>query len=386
MQPPIYLDHNATTPIEASVLEAMLPWLRDGYGNPSSDHGSGRRARRAMDRARGQVAELVSAPEGSVVFTSGGTESNNLAIFGTAPRAPGPTLVTSAIEHPAVREPFRVLEQRGHPVVWVRPGRDGRVDPDAFARAIPADTALVSLMLANNETGALQPVAQVAAAARRVGALVHTDAAQALGKVEVDITRLGVDLLTVVGHKMYAPKGVGALIIADGVEITPILYGAGHEAGIRPGTENVASIVGLGEACRIAKRDLAAEGRRQAALCDQLWGRLAAGIEGIVRTVPTAHALPNTLHVRVPGVSGLKVLARAPTVAASTGSACHAGVEAPSDVLLAMDLSPEEALGALRISVGRHTSAADVEAAAAALVASHQQSINAAATDHRRSG
>lgn len=370
---PIYLDHNATTPVHPVVLDAMLPWLRDGFANPSSDHREGRRARRAIDEARQQVAGLVGAPEGAVLFTSGGTESNNLAIFGSLRARPERRhVVTSTIEHPAVVKPCEYLEAHGHPVTWVPVGANGRVSPEQARQAVRDDTALVTIMLANNETGAIQPIRELAEAAHDAGAVLHTDAAQAVGKTPVAIDPLGADLLTIAGHKLYAPKGIGALVVRPGTPLMPLMLGANHEGGLRPGTENVASIVALGRACALAASDLADEAARQRTLTERLWRALEVGVPGLVRTVPAQDALPNTLHVRLPDVVGAKVLARAPTVAASTGSACHAGVHQPSDVLLAMGIEAEDALGALRLSVGRSTTIDAVDRAAAALLVAHE--------------
>ncbi len=369
MSEPVYLDHNATTPVHPAVLDAMLPWLRDGFANPSSDHRGGRRARRALDEAREQVASLVGAAPEEVVFTSGGTEADNLATFGVLRASPDrPEVVTTTIEHPAVLEPCRQWEAEGQPVQWVAPQADGRVLASEVVSALSARTSLVTVMLANNETGAVQPVGEIARAAHDRGVIVHSDGAQAVGKMPVDCRALGLDLLTVAGHKLYAPKGIGALIVRGDRPLAPILFGAGHEGGLRPGTENVPSIVALGTACALASADLEAEAARLGTLRERLWAHLEAGIPGLVRTVPAAHALPNTLHVRIPGVVGRLVLARAREVAASTGSACHEGVDRPSPVLLAMGLNPEDALGAIRLSLGRGSTAPAVDEAAAALV------------------
>ncbi len=367
--PKIYLDHNATTPLLPEVIEAMLPWLRDGFANPSSDHRGGRRARAAIDEARESVGRLLGVGADWVTFTSGGTESNNLAIFGTlATQTHRRSVITSSLEHPSVAHPCRVLRRRGHPITLLDADAGGRV---ALPGAIPDDTALVSVMLANNETGALQPVQQLAEAAHAAGALVHTDAAQAVGKLPIQLDALGADLLTIAGHKLYAPKGIGALLIRPGTPIEPVLLGAGHERGLRPGTENVASIVALGEAARLATQDLSDEITRQRTLSDRLWAALQQGVAGIRRTVSPDLCLANTLHVRFPGVTGAQILARTPELAASTGSACHEGVQEPSAVLLAMGLAPEDALGSVRLSLGRSTTHEAIERAAAALVSAH---------------
>ena len=366
--PVIYLDHNATTPVLPEVLEAMLPYLGERFGNPSSSHAFGRAAREGVERARGQLAALLSCAPGEIVFTSGGTEANNLAIRGAAEARPERRhVVTSAIEHPAVAVPCAWLERHGWRVSRVGVDAFGRVRAAAVAEALVPDTALVTVMHANNETGVLQPIAAIAEAARERGALVHTDAAQSVGKVAVDVRRLGVDLLTVAGHKLYAPKGVGALYVREGTPLVPFVLGAGHERGLRPGTENVASIVGLGAAAERARLDLAAERQRVGRLRVELWERLRAAVPGLALNGHPEERLPNTLSVRFPGVSGSAVLAAAPDVAASTGSACHDGHESAPAVVVAMGVPAAEALGTVRLSLGRATTAADVEQAARAL-------------------
>jgi cysteine desulfurase len=366
---PIYLDYNATTPLLPEVVDAMLPYLREHFGNPSSGHAYGRRAREGVDRAREQVARLLGSSPEEIFFTSGGTEANNLAIRGVL-GAPGPRdgIVTSIIEHPATREPCVALESEGWKVFRAPVDGFGRVDVEQCTAAISARTALVTLMHANNETGTLQPVPEIASIARDRGAIVHTDAAQSLGKIPVLANDLGVDLISVAGHKLYAPKGVGALYVRAGTPVRPLILGAGHEGGLRPGTENVASIVGLGCACEIAGRGSGEERARVQGLRDLLWERLRKSVPGIVLHGHPEARLPNTLNVGFPGVSGGAVLERAPEVAASTGSACHAGEERPSDVLTAMGIGDEEALGAVRLSLGRSTTAESVEQAAAALI------------------
>lgn len=367
---PIYLDHNATTPLLPEVVDAMLPFLREHFGNPSSSHVFGQRAKQAVGRARQQVAALLGCDPDEVLFTSGGTEANNLAIRGVAQavdRRRG--IVTSVIEHPATARPCGWLEARGHRVTRLGVDADGRVRLDEARRAIGSDTALVTVMHSNNETGVLQPIRQLADLARQAGALLHTDAAQSLGKVRVDVGELDVDLLSVAGHKLYAPKGVGALYIRRGTPLQPLVLGAGHERGLRPGTENVASIVGLGAACEAVERDLDLASERMRVLRDELWSQLAAGVPGLKLNGHPALRLPNTLNVRFPTLSGEAILAGAAEVAASTGSACHEGHEQASAVILAMGVDPVDALGSVRLTLGRSTTREEVARAARALIA-----------------
>jgi cysteine desulfurase len=366
----IYLDFNATTPVAPEVLEAMLPWLADRFADPSSDSAPGREARSAIDGARAEVAALIGAEPGEIVFTGGATEASNLAIRG-AQLAPGAGIVTSAIEHPATAACCALLERAGHPVWRIAPGPDGAVDPAEMARAIDNGAGLVTLVHAQHETGVLQPVAEVARWARVADVPTHADAAQSLGKVPVDVRALEVDLLTLAGHKLGAPKGVGALFVRRGVELAPVVVGAGQERGLRPGTENVAGIVGLGVACRLAREGLAADAARTGELAAALLAGLEARVPGLDLVGRGAARLPNTLCLLFPGVTGRAVLASAERVIAATGSACPAGghapseasSEAPSEALLALGLDPEVALGAVRLSLGRTTTPAEVEAA-----------------------
>jgi cysteine desulfurase len=368
---PIYLDYNATTPVLPEVVEAMLPFLREHFGNPSSGHEYGRRAQAAVTRAREQVAALLGCEPDEVVFTSGGTEANNLAIRGVTEARPGRRhVVTSVIEHPATEKPCAWLEQHGWRVTRLGVDADGRARTDAAEAAIDDGTALVTVMHSNNETGVLQPITEVAALARRHGAIMHTDAAQSVGKVPVAVRDLGVDLLSIAGHKLYAPKGVGALYVRRGTPLLPLALGAGHERGLRPGTENVPYIVGLGLACEIARRDAAATFERIRRLRDELWRLLAAAVPGVRLNGHPTLRLPNTVSVRFPGVSGNAVLAGARDVAASTGSACHAGHESAPAVILAMGVGAQEALGTVRLTLGRGTTATDVHRAADALARS----------------
>ena len=370
MSDPIYLDHNATTTIHPEVVEAMLPWLKEHFGNPSSTHVYGRRAHEAVERAREQVAALLGCKADEVFFTSGGTEANNLAILGVAAAvADGRRhAVTSVVEHPAIARPCDRLEQNGWEVTRLPVDGDGLVSIENARAFVRGDTALVSIMLANNETGTMMPMHDIAEIAHSRGARVHTDAAQAVGKIPVRVDELGVDLLSVAGHKLYAPKGVGLLFVRRGTPVRPVLLGAGHERGLRPGTENVPYIVGLGKACEVAARDLNNEAARVRGLRDELWDLLSAGLPGIRLNGHLTDRLPNTLNVSFPGVSGSVVLGAAPEVAASTGSACHEGAENPSGVLLAMGLEATTALGAVRLSLGRGTSKKHVLEAARALV------------------
>lgn len=361
---PIHLDHNATTPVAPEVAEAMWPFVTTHFGNPSSTSSLGRRAREAVDHAREQVAALVDAHPDEVVFTSGGTESNNLAIRGVAAVASTHTTITSAIEHPATVEPLAHLRDLGWRVPELPVDGGCRVRLEEFP---VAPVGLGSLVLAHNETGAIQPVAEFAERVHAAGGVVHVDAAQAVGKIPVSVADLGVDLLSIAGHKLYAPKGVGALVVRRGTTLTPVLRGAGQEGGLRPGTENVPGIVALGAAAELAGSLLTGEGRRQSGLQDLLWAELVAAAPDLVRISPVEDCLPNTLMVAAPGRLGADVLEQADGLAASTGSACHAGEHTPSSALLAMGIDHTTALGAIRLSLGRSTTREDVERAAAAI-------------------
>lgn len=363
---PVYLDHNATTPIAPEVAEAMWPYLVEHFGNPSSDHPYGRRARAAVDVARQQVADLIGARPDEIVFTSGGTEANNLAIRGTAARASTRVAISTAVEHPATTAPLRLLAAQGWSVHPLPVDPEGRANP----AAIPdGPIGLATVILAQNEIGTIQPVAAIAERIHRASGIMHADAAQALGKIPVDVNDLGVDLLSIAGHKLYAPKGIGALYIRRGTPLTPLLVGAGQEHGRRPGTENVASIVGLGAACALAAVLLPSEPSRLAGLREQLWEGLSAGIPDLVRLSPADGCLPNTLTIAIPNRIGADILAAVPGVAASTGSACHAGTHTPSATLLAMGTDPTTALGAIRLTLGRTTNQQDITTAVRSLSA-----------------
>ncbi len=363
---PIYLDYNATTPIDREVADAMLPYLYEHFGNPSSAHPYGRAAREAVDRAREQVAALLNASPGEVVFTSGGTEANNMVIKGVAEAAGRGHIVTSAVEHPAVLEPCRWLGARGFEITVVGVDAKGRVDPAEVQAALRDDTVLVSIMLANNEVGTIQPVAEIARLAHERGALMHTDAAQAVGKIPVDVQALGVDFLSVAGHKLYAPKGVGALYLRQGVELPKFMHGAAHERNRRAGTENVAQIAGLGMAAEIARRDMASGVAALRETRDRLYGALTARLDDIRRNGDPDNCLPNTLSLSFKGVQANVLVERISSqVAASAGAACHADQVTVSTVLAAMDVPTEYAMGTLRLSTGRMTTTGEVDAAAA---------------------
>jgi cysteine desulfurase len=380
MKPPIYLDYNATTPVAPQVADALQPYLRREFGNPSSAHSYGRGAHEAVEQARTDVAALIGAQPKEIVFTGCATEANNLALCGVANalRPNKKHLVISAIEHPAVLEPAQWLEAQGWEVSIVPVDRCGRVDPNDVVRALREDTALVSVMHANNEIGTIQPITAIAAIAHACGALLHTDAAQSLGKISANVEVLGVDLLTLAGHKFYATKGVGALYVRRDTPIQPFVRGAGQEHGLRPGTENVPAIVGLGVAARLAAQQQEKEASRLTLLRDQLYELLKLAIPDLTLNGHPTERLPNTLNVSFPNVSGRALLASVETeVAASVGSACHAESDAVSGVLAAMGRNSLEAMGAIRLSLGRFTTADEVSEAARALIAGWQRQIAA---------
>jgi len=371
---PIYLDYNATTPIDPAVVEAMLPYLREHFGNPSSAHAYGARGHAAVERARGEVARLLGANPDEIIFTSGATEATNHALKGAAYAAlgrdqAGMQVVISAVEHPATLETARFVERLGFKRVVVEVDRYGVIDLDAMERALRSPTLIVSVMQANGETGSLQPVAEIARLAHERGALMHVDAAQGAGKIRVDVGELGADLLSLAGHKMYAPKGVGALFVRRGVRLEPLIHGAGHETGRRAGTENVPYVVGLGEASRLAHADLPEVSARLKRLRDRLWAHLQEALPGkVVLNGHPERRLPNTLNVSFLGHVGSELLGAIPGIAASTGSACHEGEVSISPVLAAMGLDPLVARGAVRLSVGRYTTEAEVDRAAELLI------------------
>lgn len=366
---PVYLDSNATTPIDPAVLQAMLPYLTEHFGNPSSAHALGQVAHDAVDKARAEVAALIGAAPDEIVFTSGGTEASNMAIRGAAASSSRRSIVTTNIEHPATDACCAVLERQGFTIKRLASSAAGLVDVEEARRLIDGDTALVTLIHAQNEIGTLQPVAEIAALAHQAGALVHVDVAQSAGKVPVDVMALGADLVSIAGHKLYAPKGVGVLYLKRGVALPPLLVGAGQEHGRRPGTENVPYMVALGQACRLAREALPQAEPRMRALADRLLERLIYNVPGLTLAGDRERRLPNTLNVLFPGVSGRQLLAACPGVLASNGSACHADSEEPSAILLALGIARDAALGTVRLSLGRHTTESDVDAAADQLAA-----------------
>lgn len=358
----VYLDFNASTPIAPEVAEAMRPYLEEHYGNPSSPHWAGEPARQAVENARGQVAALLDCTSGEIVFTSGGTESNNHAIKGVyfALRERGNHIITTQIEHPATIQPCRFLEKLGAEVTYLPVDGTGMVDPDDVRRAITSRTILVTVMHANNEVGTIQPIPEIARITRNRGIAFHTDAAQSVGKIATRVDELGVDLLSLAGHKVYAPKGVGALYVREGVRIEPCLHGAGHENGRRAGTENVLLDVGLGVACELARHGPGVSAVRD--LRDRFWQMLRETFgEGVVLNGHLHARLPNTLNISFLGSVGSKVLSRLEGVAASTGSACHEGTGTISPVLEAIGVSQRAGMGAIRFSLGRTTSAEEID-------------------------
>jgi cysteine desulfurase len=372
---PVYLDYNATTPVDPRVLKAMLANLTTHFGNPSSAHAYGRTPHAALDTARTQVATLINAHPEEMVFMGSGSEADATAIRGivTAARRSGvsrPHVITQATEHPAVLAACAYAERHhGAHITVLRVDRDGLVDPAALASALRPETVLASVMHANNETGVIQPIAELVRITHDHGALFHTDAAQSAGKIPLDVGLLGVDLMTIVGHKMYAPKGIAALYVRAGVDLEPLIGGGGQEHGRRAGTENVAGAVAFGVAAELALAELTAGSpARLEVLRDALHRELEARLPGRIQlNGPTSPRLPQTLNVSILGVEGHAVLASCGAVAASTGSACHSGDYEPSPVLSAMGLSRERGLSAVRLTLGRWTTESDVPTAASAL-------------------
>ncbi|MFT5173574.1 MAG: cysteine desulfurase [Gammaproteobacteria bacterium] len=364
----IYLDHNASTPIAAPVGEVMRDVMQGAFGNPSSLHWAGIPARKIVDKARAQVADLLGCSAQEIVFTSGGSEADNLALKGMffASSKKRPHVITTCVEHPAIIEPCQFLQRLGAQITWLQVDGAGRIDPDDLRRAITADTILISIMHANGEVGTIEPIEECALIAREHGIALHTDAAQSIGKLATRVDELGVDLLSMAGHKFYAPKGIGALYVRSGLQLEPLIHGGGHESGRRSGTESAVLSAALGKACELAA-DLSDLGRVKV-LRDRFWSALQERFGDLVTlNGHPEHRLPNTLNVSFNGHVGADILAQMSTVAASTGSACHEGRVELSPVLQAMGVTPQVGMGALRFSLGRTTTDAEIDAVVAAL-------------------
>jgi cysteine desulfurase len=374
---PVYLDYNATTPIDHEVAEAMKPYIEEYFGNPSSLHLMGIAARKAVENARRQVADLLNCIPEEIVFTSGGTESNNYAIKGVAfaNRPKGNHIITSTIEHPAVTEVCKYLEAFGFRTTYIPVDEMGLIDPVKLEKAITNETILITVMHANNEVGTIQPVEDISVLAHKHGIICHTDAAQSVGKISTDVNNLNVDLLSVAGHKVYAPKGIGVLFIREGIQLEKFMHGAGHERNLRAGTENVLEIVGLGKACEIAKRDLDTNMAHMTAMRDRLHNGLKHSIASTWLNGHPEKRLPNTLSVGFQGMEASTLLNDLimADIAVSAGSACHAGSTTISHVLEAMKVPPEYAVGTLRLSVGKMTTEDEIDRAIAELVKAVQR-------------
>jgi cysteine desulfurase len=367
---PIYLDYNATTPIDPEVAEAMRPYILERFGNPSSSHWYGTQSKNAVEKARNQVANLLSCNPDEVVFTGGGSESNNYAIKGVAfaNQEKGKHLITSSIEHPAVIEVCKYLQQKDFQVTYLPVDQFGQVDPRSVEKVINSSTILISIMHANNEVGTIQPIAEIAEIARSHGVAFHTDAAQSVGKIPTTVDNLGVDLLTVAGHKLYGPKGIGALYIRRGIQLEKLIHGADHEQGRRAGTENVLEIVGLGKACEIAKRDLNKNMDHTQKMRDLLYQELKAKLDELKLNGHPKNRLPNTLSVSFKNIEANKLLAKIDRVAVSAGAACHSDSVKVSSVLQAMQVDLEYAMGTIRFSTGKMTTVEEVKETAVIFV------------------
>lgn len=363
---PIYLDYNATTPHDPEVIAAMRPYLEEHFGNPSSSHWYGEQTKKAVETAREQVASLLSCLPSEIVFTSGGTESNNWSIKGIAfaNRNRGNHIITSRIEHPAVTEVCEYLKEEGFEITCLPVDEKGMVSVEDVDGAITLQTILITIMHANNEVGTIQPISDIATLARKRGIIMHTDAAQSVGKIAMDVSSLGVDLLSVAGHKLYAPKGIGALYIRQGTTLAKLMHGAGHEQGRRAGTENVLEIVGLGKACEIARRDLEKNSRHMKRMRDRLHAGLCERNRTAIFNGLPSSCLPNTLSLSFPGLDATTLISRIrDQVAVSAGSACHSGECKISPVLQAMNVPLEWAKGTIRFSTGKMTTDDEIDRA-----------------------
>jgi cysteine desulfurase len=365
MKPPVYLDYNATTPLDTQVIEAMLPYLKEHFGNPSSTHFYGEKARQAVSEGRKSIANLLGVDASEIIFTSGGSESNNYAIKGSAiaNSQKGNHIITTSIEHPAVLEVCRYLEKNGFEITILPVDSTGLVDPDLVEKSITSRTILISVMHANNEVGTVQPVSEIGKIARNHGILFHSDAAQSLGKIPVFPNEMQVDLLSIAGHKIYAPKGIGALYIRSGIRLEKLVHGAGHEMNCRAGTENVASIVALGKACEIIGKSQNEEQRRLKQLRDIFERELQAAIGDLKINGHAEKRLPNTSSIGFPNLEANNILASLHTVAASPGAACHSNEVKISHVLKAMKVPVSYAMGTVRFSLGRFTTSEEIDLA-----------------------
>lgn len=365
MMKKIYLDYNATTPTDERVLDSMMPYLKEFFGNPSSIHSYGSDAKAALDLARERVASMLKAKTGEIVFTTSGSESNNFAIKGSAlaNRGKGAHLITTSVEHASSLETFRYLESEGFKVTYIDVDEKGSIDPEDIKNSIREDTILISCMYVNNETGVISPVGRIGEIARDYGIVFHTDAIQAAGKIPIDLSRLPVDLMSISSHKIYGPKGTGALYIKKGTNVTSLIHGGGQERGKRSGTENVAGIVGMGKACELIEQDLEQEIERLSGLRNDLLEDLSRNIEGLEINGDITKSVCNTLNFSLNGIHGESLVMNLDIegVAASTGSACSEGNVDPSHVLLAMGQSREKAVSSLRISLGRFTTEQEIE-------------------------
>lgn len=365
----IYLDNNASTPVDPEVSDAVFAALRRDFGNASSGHAAGRRSREVIDSSRAAIAEFLGCTAEEFFFVSGGTEANNLAILGCAMAAGAGHIITTSIEHPSVLGPCRSLASSGFTVTEIASGPDGIVSIDELRAAIRKDTFLISVMHANNETGVIQPISEISKIAAGHGILFHVDAAQTIGKIPFTLLQTGIDLLTVAPHKFYGPKGIGGLFVRNGTAIKPLFHGAGHERGLRPGTENVPAIAGFANACQLAKRDMKLRVAHTGFLRDLLLRLLQEGLTDVALHGHATNRLPNTLNLSIPGVSANRLLELISSrVAASSGSACHAGAETPSPVLKQMGLSDAAALSSVRLSVGKDNTEEEIRTAAAIII------------------
>ncbi len=370
MGKPVYLDYNATTPVAPEVFNEMMPYFKTYYGNPSSSYSIGKKNRDAISKARKQVAEMINARPDEIIFTSGGTESNNHAIRGLAlaHQKKGKHIITSSIEHPAVTNVCRYLANLGWEITWLPVDITGKVNPKDVKNSIRPDTVLISVMHANNEIGTIQPIKEISAIARQNKVFFHTDAAQSVGKIACDVNSLGVDLLTIAGHKLYAPKGIGALYVKQGVKVENLLHGAGQEKGVRPGTENVALIVALGKACEFVAENFDESYRNMCSTREKLLKGLSHNLSHIKVNTDLGNSLPNTLSIAFKKIDAqMLTTALGEELLISTGSACHSGITEISSVLKAMNMNISRAAGTVRISTGKYTTMREIELAIEAI-------------------